>query len=258
MTSARVLVVEDDPLIRSSVAGALAADGHAVEALADARELEEACAAFRPDLAVLDVMLPGVDGLTAARRMRRDADVPVLFLTALDAVDDRVAGFEAGGDDYVTKPFALEELSARVRALLRRRGVLPTTIDLGRAIVDEGAQRVVLDGADLDLTATELRLLVFLARHRGRVLSKTQLLTQVWGWEDYDVNLVEVHVSALRRKLGDVGPRMLRTVRGLGYVLHPVTDGGGCEPTAPGRGATAAAGPEAGPATAGRARGAAA
>ena len=220
--AARVLVVEDDALIRESVAAALARDGLVVHALADGSGLPAAATDFRPDLVLLDVLLPGpADGFGLSRVLRRDRDLPVIFLTARDAAADRLAGFEAGADDYVVKPFVMEELLARVRAVLRRLGRAPATIDLGDLVLDEQSGEAVRGGATLDLTATEYRLLGFLAHERGRILSKTQLLTQVWGYEDYDANVVEVHVSALRRKLEEHGPRILHTVRGLGYVLRP-------------------------------------
>ena len=223
MPAARVLVVEDDPLIRESVVAALTAAGHVVQSAGTAEGVPALAADFRPDLALLDVMLPGpADGFSLARALRRDRDVPVIFLTARDAGSDRLAGFEAGADDYVVKPFIVEELVARVRAVLRRLGRVPSVIDLGDLVVDEQSREAVRSGAALDLTATEYRLLLYLAHERGRILSKTQLLTQVWGYEDYDPNLVEVHVSALRRKLEERGPRILHTVRGLGYVLRPV------------------------------------
>jgi two-component system OmpR family response regulator len=222
MPAARLLLVEDDPVIRESVAAAFLAAGFAVHALPDAAGVGAAVAEFRPDLAVLDVMLPGpANGFDIARALRRDRDLPVVFLTARDAGADRLAGFRVGADDYVTKPFMLEELVARVRAILRRLGRLPSTLELGDLTIDELAGEAVRAGATLDLTATEYRLLGYLAHERGRILSKTQLLTQVWGYDDYDPNLVEVHVSAVRRKLEEHGPRILHTVRGFGYVLRP-------------------------------------
>lgn len=221
-SSARVLVVEDDPLIRESVAAALDRAGFVVHAVADGRGLPSIAADFRPDLALLDVTLPGpVDGFGLARALRRDRDLPVIFLTARDSSADRLAGFGIGADDYVVKPFIVEELVARVRAVLRRLGRVPATLALGDLVLDEQSGEAVRAGSTLELTATEYRLLTYLAHERGRILSKTQLLTQVWGYEDYDPNLVEVHVSALRRKLEEHGPRILHTVRGFGYVLRP-------------------------------------
>lgn len=220
---ARVLVVEDDALIRESVLAALAHDGFVVRGVEDGTGIAAVSADFLPDLVLLDVSLPGpADGFGLARVLRRDRDVPVIFLTARDTAADRLAGFDAGADDYVVKPFIVEELIARVRAVLRRLGRLPATLDLGDLTIDEGGTAVVRAGVLLDLTATEYRLLAYLAHERGRILSKTQLLTQVWGYDDYDANLVEVHVSALRRKLEEHGPRILHTVRGFGYVLRPV------------------------------------
>lgn len=222
-SSARVLVVEDDALIRESVAAALTRAGLTVHAVGDGTALVAIAADFRPDLALLDVALPGpVDGFGLARLLRRDRDLPVIFVTARDSGDDRLLGFGVGADDYVVKPFIVEELVARVRAVLRRMGRMPATLDLGDLVIDEVSGEAVRSGATLDLTATEYRLLAYLAHERGRILSKTQLLTQVWGYDDYDANLVEVHVSALRRKLELHGPRILHTVRGFGYVLRPV------------------------------------
>lgn len=223
MTSpARVLIVEDDPLIRESVAAALVRDGSVVLARADGTGLGWQVDDFRPDLALLDVTLPGAaDGFALARSLRRDRDLPVIFVTARDAGADRLAGFGLGADDYVVKPFIVEELVARVRAVLRRLGRVPATLDLGDLVIDEQSAEAVRAGTTLDLTATEYRLLTYLAHERGRILSKTQLLTQVWGYDDYDANLVEVHMSALRRKLELHGPRIVHTVRGFGYVLRP-------------------------------------
>jgi DNA-binding response OmpR family regulator len=219
--AARVAVVEDEDALRDAVCGALRSDGHAVTAFADGRD--PACIlAAAPDLAVLDVMLPGGDGFELARRLRASRDVAIVFLTARDGLGDRLAGFELGADDYLVKPFALEELLARVRAVLRRAGRLPAPLQVDDVVVDEAAAVATRAGRLLPLTPTELRLLAFLIRHRGQVLSKYQLLSQVWGYDAYDPNLVEVHTSALRRKLeeGDA-PRLIHTVRGIGYRLGP-------------------------------------
>jgi DNA-binding response OmpR family regulator len=215
---ARVVVVEDESSVREAVVRALEADGLAVASFADYADAR-AILATGPDLAVLDVMLPGGDGFALAQALRAKRDVPVVFLTARDAVEDRLAGFDAGADDYLVKPFALEELLARVRAVLRRTGRLTGPLTAGDLLVDEDGGAAWRGGHDLGLTATELRLLAYLVRHRGRVLSKHQLLTQVWGYDAYDPNVVEVHVSALRRKLEAHGPRVIETVHGLGYRL---------------------------------------
>ena len=216
--SARVVLVEDESAVRAAVAAALEAEGLSVSTFSDFAEPAEILAAA-PDLAVLDVVLPGGSGFELARRVRAGRDLPVIFLTARDAVEDRLAGFGLGADDYLVKPFALEELLARVRAVLRRTGRLGVPLAAGDVLVDEEAGVASRAGHDLGLTSTELRLMAFLLRHRGRVLSKPQLLTQVWGYDAYDPNLVEVHVSSLRRKLEAHGPRVIHTVHGLGYRL---------------------------------------
>lgn len=219
----RVLVVEDDPALREAVAAGLRQEGYEVRAEQDGTQARAAVQAFRPDLALLDVRMPGPSGLSVARILRdHDAALPIIFLTAADTIDDRLAGFDAGGDDYVVKPFALSEVLARVRALLRRSGVLASeTWSVGDVVVDEAAHTVTRGGETLDLTRTEFDLLLALGRQSGRVLSKTQLMATVWGFEEFDPNLVEVHISALRRKLEAHGPRLIQTVRGVGYVLRP-------------------------------------
>lgn len=217
-----MLVVEDDAPIRSALETALGAEGYEVRAEPDGTQVGQVAREFRPDLAVLDVRLPaGPDGYGIARQLRNGSTLPVMFLTAADAVEDRLAGFEAGGDDYLIKPFSMAELLARVRALLRRSGKLTsTTWQVGDLVVDDEARTVVRGGRSLELTKTEYDLLATLLQHTGKVLSKTQLLTQVWGFDAYDGNLVEVHLSALRRKLELAGPRLIQTVRGAGYVLR--------------------------------------
>jgi len=217
---ARVLLVEDDDTLREAVGGALEAAGFRVRTLADGASLESEVEAFRPALVVLDWMLPGREGPELVRVVRSRSRAGVVMLTARESVSDRLRGFDVGVDDYVAKPFALEELVARLRAVLRRLGAIPSTIEVGDLVLDEEAGRVERGGVVLDLTATEFRLLAHLARHRDRVLSNAQILTQVWGYDDYADNLVQVHVSALRRKLEAHGPRLLHTERGLGYVLR--------------------------------------
>ena len=221
--AARILVIEDDDLLRSSIADALRGAGFVVDSGRDGSRFGERISAFRPDLAVLDVMLPGpLSGLALAEHLRRSTGIAVLFVTARDGLSDRLAGFDAGADDYVVKPVVLEELVARVRAVLRRSGRLrSSTVQVGDLVVDEDAGQVVRAGVPVPVTATELRLLTYLARNRGRVLSKTQILTQVWGYDAYDPNLVETYVSALRRKLDAPtgAARLIHTVRGIGYRM---------------------------------------
>lgn len=217
--AARVLVVDDDETIRLAVATALRAEGFITDVAADGVDLSERLSAFRPDLVVLDWMMPGPSGIRLLPVVRAAGDTAVIMLTARDEVDDRLRGFAEGADDYVLKPFTMAELVARAGAVLRRRGRLPQTISVGDLVVDPDATTAHRAGAVLDLTATEFRLLHLLADGRGRTLSKAQILTQVWGYDDYDPNLVEVHLSALRRKMEQHGPRLIHTVRGLGYRL---------------------------------------
>jgi two-component system, OmpR family, response regulator len=222
--SPRILVVEDDLAVRETVVAALQREGFEVRAEHDGLRLDAVAREFRPDLAVLDVRLPaGPSGLSMARMLRSTSDVPILFLTAADQEEDRIAGFEAGADDYVGKPFSVSELLARVRALLRRSGRLRSeTLQVGDLVIDEGSRTATRGGRDLELTRIEFDLLTTLARQPGRVHSKGQLLTTVWGMDVYDPNLVEVHVSSLRRKLeAEEGARLIHTVRGVGYALRP-------------------------------------
>lgn len=214
------MIVEDSEVIRLSVESALTDAGFTVLARPDGRDLERRLATFRPDLVVLDVMLPGRDGFTLLESIRRHSAVGVVVLTARDAVDDRLRGLGSGADDYMVKPFVMAELVARVEAVLRRLGRVQPVVEVGDVVIDGDAGVVHRGGVPVDLTATELRLLLHLARRRDRVVAKAQLLAAVWGYDDYAANLVEVHVSALRRKLEEHGPRLLHTVRGRGYVLR--------------------------------------
>jgi two-component system, OmpR family, response regulator len=205
----RVLFVEDEQSIRLAVEASLQGEGYHVRAEANGSAIEAVAAEFRPDLAILDVRLPvGPDGHTLARRLRSQSQLPVLFLSA--------------ADDYLVKPFAMAELLARVDALLRRAGSLSTSVmEIGDVLIDEKACTVVRGGTPIELTHIERQLLTLLARHRGQVMSKEQLLRQVWGFDGHDTNLVEVHVSSLRRKLEAHGPRIVHTMRGMGYLLRP-------------------------------------
>lgn len=215
-----MLVVEDSEAIRTAVLAALRDARCTAHGLPDGANLERELESFRPDLVVLDVMLPGRDGFALLDAVRGRSDAGVVMLTARDGVADRLRGLRCGADDYLVKPFVLAELVARVTAVLRRLGRAPSTVEVGDLVLEAESGIAVRAGQRLDLTATELRLLGYLAAQRGRVVSKTQILTAVWGYDAYDPNLVEVHVSALRRKLEAHGPRLLYTVRGLGYLLR--------------------------------------
>jgi two-component system OmpR family response regulator len=217
--AARVLVIEDADAIRAAVESGLSGAGHQVLSQPDGRDLEARLAQFRPDVVVLDVMLPGRDGFALLDVIRSRSDAGVVMLTARDGIDDRVRGLTTGADDYVVKPFVLAELVARVEALLRRLGRITSTVCVGDLVVDVDSGTARRGDAVLTLTATEFKLLCYFAQHRDRVLTKTQILTAVWGFDAYDPNLVEVHISALRRKLEQHGERLLHTRRGLGYVL---------------------------------------
>ncbi len=216
-----VLVVEDDDTLRHAVDVTLRRAGYTVRAEPDGKAVKEVVKEFRPDLAILDVRLPtGPDGYEIARSLRDEHDLPILFLTASDSRRARLDGFEAGADDYVIKPFDTEELLARVAALLRRAG-RQRVWRVGDVVVDEGTRTVTRNGHELVLTRTEYELLLVLVQHPRQVLSKAQLLTRVWGFDAWDTNLVEVHMSSLRRKLEAHGPRLIHTVRGTGYTLRP-------------------------------------
>ncbi|MFI5592066.1 response regulator transcription factor [Amycolatopsis sp. NPDC051758] len=219
-TAPRILVIEDAEAIRVSVETALATAGFSVRARPDGAGLETELVRARPDLVVLDVMLPGRDGFELLRVIRRHSAAGVVMLTARDGVEDRLRGLGEGADDYVVKPFVLAELVARVTAVLRRTGRTRAAVEIGDLVVDVEGGRVRYGAADVELTSTEWKLLVYFAQHRDRVVGKTQVLTAVWGYGDYAANLVEVNVSTLRRKLEAHGPRVLHTVRGQGYVLR--------------------------------------
>jgi len=215
------LFVEDDEAVRNALAIELRAAGYLVQAEVDGSSLEEIAESFRPDIAILDVLLPGRSGFDLARELRNKSDLPILFLTARDSVSSRLAGFSAGGDDYVIKPVVIEELLARLRALLRRSGRLEADVlEVGDLILDEPARVVKRGALTLELTPIEFQLLGFLMRNRGVVLSRLQIMSQVWGYEEHDPNLVPVHMGNLRHKLEVAGPRVIHTVRGHGYVLR--------------------------------------
>lgn len=215
----RVLIVEDSVAIREMVVEALADAGYVSGGRAHGGGLEDVLAAFRPDMVVLDVMLPGRDGFALIDVVRGYGDAGIVLLTARDALEDRLRGLDSGADDYLVKPFELAELLSRVAAVLRRKGRVSSAVQLGDLVLDVGASTASRGGTVLDLTATEFRVLSYLADQRGRVVSKDQILAAVWGYDAYDPNLVEVYISALRRKLEAHGPRVLHTVRGIGYRL---------------------------------------
>jgi len=217
----RVLLVEDAVAIRTAVGIALEDAGFGVLTRADGAGLERDLADFDPDLVLLDVMLPGRDGFELQRITREISNAGIVLLTARDGVEDRLHGLRTGADDYVVKPFVLAELIARVEAVLRRLGRLRTVVEVDDLVIDVDAGSVTRAGLPLELTATELKLLTFLAGRQDKVVGKAQILAAVWGYDDYAANLVEVHVSALRRKLEAHGPRLLHTVRGSGYILRP-------------------------------------
>ncbi|TYB47946.1 response regulator transcription factor [Actinomadura chibensis] len=225
-TPVRVLVVDDEPDLAEVLSRALALEGWTVRTAGDGAEALAVAADFRPDAVVLDVMLPDIDGLGVLRRLRAGApEVCVLFLTARDAVEDRVAGLTAGGDDYVTKPFSLEEVLARLHGLLRRAGMTRRAdtarlITVGALTMDEDAREVTRDGRPVELTPTEFELLRYLMRNPRRVLSKAQILDRVWN-HDFggQAHVVELYISYLRKKIDAGRPPMIHTVRGVGYVL---------------------------------------
>jgi len=218
----KLLFLEDDPETARSVAGALAQRGFDVSHASSVDEALEALASGLPEIAVLDLRVPGGSGYQVLDAIRaRDRHVPILILTALDAVDDRVRGLEKGADDYLVKPFAFSELLARLRALLRRPARRVDPLRAGRVEVDPLRGRASCEGVPLDLTRTEFELLLALTEHRGEVLNRGFLLELVWGYRfDPGTNVVDVHVNRLRRKLADVGEaETIRTVRGVGYVV---------------------------------------
>jgi two-component system OmpR family response regulator len=222
----RVLVVDDEPSIAELVATALRYEGFEPTTAGDGRAALAAVESFRPELIVLDVMLPDLDGFEVQRRLRdRGTRVPVLFLTARDATEDKVRGLTVGGDDYVTKPFSLEELVARIRAILRRTGAA-TDDTAGRLafddlVMDDAGHEVTRGGEPIDLTPTEYALLRYFLVNPRRVLSKEQILDHVWHYDfGGDASIVETYVSYLRKKIEHGRPRLLHTVRGVGYVLR--------------------------------------
>ena len=230
----RVLVVDDEPSIRELVQVALKFHGCAVTTAATGNDALRLADSDRPDLIVLDIMLPDIDGFEVVRRLRAgDNEVPVIFLTARDTTSDTVTGLALGGDDYITKPFSVEALVARVRAVLRRarrqagaggRAGDPaaSTLRVGDLELDEDHWTVQRAGTPIELSPTEFRLLAYLMRNQGLMLTRKQLLENVWGWEHGGQSQVlETYVSYLRRKLDPLGPPLIHTQRGVGYSLRP-------------------------------------
>ena len=228
-TPVRALVVDDEPTLAELLSTALRYEGWHVDHALTGHAAIKAAKTFDPDVIVLDVMLPDLSGIDVLRRVRTTHPfVPVLFLTAKDAVEDRIAGLTAGGDDYVTKPFSLEEVVARLRALLRRTGAVSSreeaTLVVGDLTMDEDSHEVTRAGQDIRLTATEFELLRYFMRNPRRVLSKAQILDRVWQYDfGGQANIVELYVSYLRRKIDKGREPMLHTLRGVGYVLKPTT-----------------------------------
>ena len=217
MAGSRILVVEDDPRLAATLGRVLAAEGHDVEVAGDGGDALRRARERPFDLVVLDIMLPGLDGIAVCRKLRATGLVPILLLTALGGTEERVRGLDAGADDYLVKPFAYEELLARVRALLRRIAVTEH-LRFGDLRLEPASRGVWRADRTIELTATEFDLLHHFLRHPRQVLSREQLIDAVWKGEAESDNVVAVYVGYLRQKLGE--PRLLHTVRGAGYALH--------------------------------------
>ncbi len=227
VAEARLLVVEDDPNIVELLSASLRFAGFEVATAQDGHQALRQAREFRPDLMVLDVMMPGIDGFEVVRRMTAEGNrCPVLFLTARDAVEDKITGLTVGGDDYVTKPFSLDEVIARIRAVLRRSASAPNAPDAERLTfadidLDDETHEVWKAGELVPLSPTEFKLLRYFMQNAGRVLSKSQILDHVWHYDfGGEANVVESYVSYLRRKVDTTEPRLLHTLRGVGYVLR--------------------------------------
>jgi two-component system, OmpR family, response regulator MprA len=219
---ATILVVDDDPHILSVVSRGLHFEGYDVQTAGDGSEALRLARVDPPDVVVLDVMLPGMDGLEVCRRLRRGLNMPILMLTARDAVPDRVAGLDSGADDYLIKPFDFDELLARIRALLRRTQLQDEEIlACGDLNLHTGTREAYRGDRRIEITTREYELLLLFLRHPRRVLTREQILDRIWGTKDVDSNAIEVHIGRLRDKLEENGePRLIQTVRGAGYVLR--------------------------------------
>jgi two-component system OmpR family response regulator len=224
VTGERLLLVDDEDNLRSMLEAALSHLGFEVHPVANGRDALEAMPTVRPDLVVLDVMLPDLDGFEVCRRLRSEGSrTPVLFLTARDATEDKVRGLTLGGDDYLVKPFSLEELVARVQAVLRRAGLAQadTVLRYADLEIDDDAHRVIRAGNELSLSPTEYNLLRYLLVNQGRVMSKAQILDHVWQYDfGGDGGVVETYIGYIRRKVDNVEPRLIHTIRGIGYTLR--------------------------------------
>jgi DNA-binding response OmpR family regulator len=217
----RILVVEDEPQISNFLRVGLGYEGFSVAVAEDGHEALAELKRFKPQLVILDLMLPGISGMELAERMRADPKLMIIMLTARDQVEDRIAGLNAGADDYLVKPFDFEELVARIHAVTRRRGSPEAAVlKAGQLTLDRESRVVTMNGDAVELTAKEFELLLLFMTHPGRVLSRRFILDQVWGNEFYDENNVEVYVRYLRRKLGDTEHELIETVRGVGYRLR--------------------------------------
>jgi len=218
--SPRILVVDDEVGLATEISVALRAAGYSTRVETDGSAALKMIEATRPELVLLDIMLPGLDGISIGRKAIKDLGVPVIFMTALDSLENKVEGLNLGADDYVTKPILIGELLLRVRAVLRRTGAISQPLQIDGLIISEDSLEATRNGTDIGLTKTEFRLLSELANNRGKALSKNFLLTQVWGYDAYEPNLVEVHMSSLRKKLGAVGlTELVVTKRGVGYLI---------------------------------------
>jgi len=226
----RAVVVDDENSLTDLLSMALRYEGWDVRLASNGQQALSTIREFRPDVVVLDIMLPDIDGLAVLTRLRADGiQTPILFLTAKDSVDDRVAGLTVGGDDYVTKPFSLEELVARLRALIRRSTLsrsedADSLLAVGGLELDEDSYEVRRDGVLIELSATEFELLRYLMRNPRRVLSKSQILDRVWSYDfGGKSSVVELYISYLRKKVDSMGAPMIHTVRGVGYMLKPTS-----------------------------------
>ncbi len=224
MSERHLLIVDDEENLRTMLAAALRHHGFTVTMAADGREGLDAVKSARPDLVLLDVMMPELDGFEVCRRMRTEGDrTPVLFLTAKDTTADKVRGLTLGGDDYLQKPFSLDELVARVEAILRRSGNEPssTVYEAADLVLDDDAHRVMRAGQEVALSPTEYNLLRYLLINQGRALSKAQILDHVWNYDfGGDGGVVETYIGYLRKKVDNVEPKLIQTIRGVGYSLR--------------------------------------